>query len=161
MQEFGAHGVVLEGTSELLGQAMYRGPVILSWDEILGDARRRRRGRNLVFHEFAHQLDMLDGVINGTPALGNRALYQRWQEVMTAEYQELITAAEQGRPSLLDRYGTTNEGEFFAVATECFFCKPVRMSELHPRLYELLHDYYRQDPAARAAAHQPRFSEPG
>src|SRR5205807_2129933 len=52
-------------TEDLLGEAHYRGPVILSWSEVLEDGRYPSAGRNLVFHEFAHQLDMLDGVING------------------------------------------------------------------------------------------------
>jgi Mlc titration factor MtfA (ptsG expression regulator) len=144
------HGY-LEGTSAVLGEAHYRGPVILSWEEVLQDGRHPNDGKNLVFHEFAHQLDMLDGVIDGTPPLANRDQYRRWQQVMTAEYQRLIAASEQGRATLLDQYGTTNEGEFFAVATECFFDQPVALARRHPQLYGLLAEYYRQDPAARCA----------
>jgi hypothetical protein len=147
-----AGGAVVEGFSDRLGEAHYRGPVILSWAEVLEEGRHPRRGHNLVFHEFAHQLDMLDGVIDGTPPLGRRAEYKRWQEVMTAEYQQLVEASEHGRATLLDQYGTTNEGEFYAVATECFFDLPVEMARRHPKLYQLLRDYYRQDPAARCAA---------
>jgi Mlc titration factor MtfA (ptsG expression regulator) len=68
---------------------------------------------------------------------------------MTAEYTALVEASVEGRATLLDQYGATNEGEFFAVATECFFDKPVAMAERHPKLYELLREYYRQDPAKR------------
>jgi Mlc titration factor MtfA (ptsG expression regulator) len=143
---------VLEGESDRLGEAHYRGPVILSWDEVLHDARHPGAGRNLVFHEFAHQLDMLDGAVDGTPPLRDRDQYRRWHKVMTAEYRRLVTEAEEGRPTLLDEYGTTNQGEFFAVATECFFDQPAAMARLHPRLYALLRDYFRQDPAARQAA---------
>src|SRR5205085_828473 len=75
--------------------------------------------------------------------------YQRWQKVMSEEYHKLIRASEHGRATLLDQYGTTNEAEFFAVATECFFDKPVPMRHRHPELYEVLRDYYQQDPAAR------------
>jgi Mlc titration factor MtfA (ptsG expression regulator) len=125
--------------------------VILSWDSVRYEGKHPREGRNVVFHEFAHQLDMLDGLINGTPPLKGRDQYRRWQEVMTAEYRRLIHESEQGRATLLDQYGTTNEGEFFAVATECFFDRPVEMAQRHPRLYELLRDYFRQDPAARCA----------
>ncbi len=140
---------VLEGESSHLGEAHYRGPVILSWDEVLHDARHPGAGRNLVIHEFAHQLDMLDGQIDGTPPLRNRREYRRWHKIMTAEYQQLIAEAEQGQPTLLDDYGTTNVGEFFAVATECFFDRPVELAEQHPRLYGLLRDYFGQDPAKR------------
>lgn len=142
-------GTVIDTASGRLGEAHYRGPVILSWADVLEEGRHPCGGKNLVFHEFAHQLDMLDGVIDGTPPLKNRDEYRRWQEVMTAEYRQLIEASEHGRATLLDQYGTTNEAEFFAVATECFFDKPVPMQRRHPRLYELLRDYYRQDPAAR------------
>jgi MtfA peptidase len=148
-QEVIGDQAVLEGVSSHLGEAHYRGPVILSWDEALYDARHPGAGRNLVIHEFAHQLDMLDGAVDGTPLLPSRQAYRRWHKVMTTEYRQLIAEAEQGRSTLLDEYGTTNEAEFFAVATECFFDRPVEMAEQHPRLYELLRDYFGQDPAAR------------
>jgi Mlc titration factor MtfA (ptsG expression regulator) len=148
-QEGIGDNAILEGESERLGEAHYRGPVVLSWDEVLHDARHPGAGRNLVIHEFAHQLDMLDGAIDGTPPLRDRKQYRRWEKVMTAEYQQLIEEAEQGRPTLLDEYGTTSEGEFFAVATECFFDRPIAMAHRHPRLYALLRDYFRQDPAER------------
>jgi Mlc titration factor MtfA (ptsG expression regulator) len=147
--EGGPGGAILETTADRLGEAHYRGPVILSWAEVLADGRRPGGGTNLVIHEFAHQLDMLDGVIDGTPPLRDREQARRWHNVMTAEYQRLIEASEQGRATLLDQYGTVDEGEFFAVATECFFDKPTRMSRRHPQLYDLLREYYRQDPAAR------------
>ena len=145
-------GVVLEGTTGLLGEAYYRGPVILSWEEVLADGRHPEEGRNLVFHEFAHQLDMLDGVVNGTPPLASSEQRRKWRSVMTAEYERLIAESEHGRATLLDQYGTANEGEFFAVATECFFNRPTAMSRRHPRLYELLREYYRQDPAKRVTS---------
>jgi Mlc titration factor MtfA (ptsG expression regulator) len=152
-EQVGRDGLVHEGGQGRLGEAWYRGPVILSWEDVREEGRHPCRGHNLVFHEFAHQLDMLDGAIDGTPPLKSGAQYRQWQEVMTAEYQRLIEQSEHGRATLLDQYGTTNEGEFFAVATECFFEKPVPMAHRHPRLYELLRDYYRQDPAKRCAAH--------
>jgi Mlc titration factor MtfA (ptsG expression regulator) len=104
-----------------LGEAHYRGPVILSWEEVLKDGRQPARGHNLVFHEFAHQIDFLDGVVDGTPPLKDDAQARRWHDVMTDEYQGLIRESEIGKATLLDQYGTTNEAEFFAVATECFF----------------------------------------
>jgi Mlc titration factor MtfA (ptsG expression regulator) len=148
-QEIIGDNTVLEGEGAHLGEAHYRGPVILSWDEILHDARHPGAGRNLVIHEFAHQLDMLDGEVDGTPPLRSRKDYRRWNKVMTAEYNQLLAEAKFGRPTLLDQYGTTNVGEFFAVATECFFDRPVELAEEHPRLYALLRDYFGQDPAKR------------
>lgn len=140
-------GVVSEGGANS-GQAWFRGPIIISWEDALAGGRGQTRGRNLVIHEFAHALDMTDGLINGTPPLRNRQQYKRWHEVMTAEYRRLTQAAERGEPTLLDQYGATDVGEFFAVATECFFQQGVYLQHYHPRLYSVLRDYFHQDPAA-------------
>jgi Mlc titration factor MtfA (ptsG expression regulator) len=148
VQEPIAGGGVLEGTAERLGEAHYRGPVVLSWVEAQEDAHAGD-DRNLILHEFAHQLDMLDGEVNGTPPLPDRAQYLRWQHVMSQEYRRLVLASERGGATLLDDYGATSEGEFFAVATECFFGRPVETRQRHRQMYELLREYYRQDPAER------------
>ena len=142
-------GLSIKGESARLGESWYRGPVILSWDEVRHDARRPGCGQNLVWHEFAHQLDMLDRTTNGTPPLANRQLRRRWAEVMTAEYRQLVDDAREGRATLLDTYGAQDEAEFFAVVSECFFDCPVELRDEHPRLYDLLREYYRQDPATR------------
>jgi MtfA peptidase len=154
-EHVGPGGLMRAGGVPLEGQAVYRGPVILSWAEVRDEGRHPRQGRNVVFHEFAHQLDMLDGVINGTPPLPDRQQRERWKRVMTEEYRKLLDASVHGRATLLDQYGTTNEGEFFAVATECFFDCPADMERRHPELYDLLRAYYRQDPAARFARKHP------
>jgi Mlc titration factor MtfA (ptsG expression regulator) len=151
VDEEGVPGHLTSEHSDRLGEAHYRGPVILSWEDVIDEGRHPERGHNLVYHEFAHQLDMLDGVVNGTPLLKDREQADRWGKVMTREYEELVRASEHGHATLLDKYGTTNEAEFFAVATECFFDKPVQMARRHPQLYDLLREYYRQDPAARCA----------
>ncbi len=148
-EERSYEGWSLAGETPRLGESWYRGPVILSWSEVRRDSRHPGEGRNLVWHEFAHQIDMLDRSTNGTPPLADPAQRRRWHEVMTAEYQQLIQDAEQGRATLLDTYGASSEAEFFAVATECFFDCPVELRAEHPPLYDLLREYYRQDPAAR------------
>lgn len=145
-------GWSIKSESARLGESWYRGPVILSWAEIEDDAQHPGYGNNLIWHEFAHQLDMLDRAINGTPPLATRQERRRWKEVMTAEFEQLKRDAAHGRPTVLDSYGTENEAEFFAVATEAFFDVPIDLREHHPRLYEILSSYYRQDPAARIVA---------
>lgn len=140
-------GVVSEGGANS-GQAWFRGPVIISWADARAGGRGQTRGRNLVIHEFAHALDMTDGLINGTPPLSNREQYKQWHDVMTAEYHRLVDAAARGEPTLLDQYGATDVGEFFAVATECFFQQGAYLQHYHPKLYSVLRDYFRQDPAA-------------
>jgi Mlc titration factor MtfA (ptsG expression regulator) len=142
-------GWSIQGESARLGESWYRGPVILSWAEIEDDAKNPGYGNNLIWHEFAHQIDMLDRSINGTPPLETRAARQQWHDVMTAEFEQLQRDAHAGRATVLDTYGAESEAEFFAVATECFFDAPAELREEHPRLYELLAGYYRQDPAKR------------
>ena len=89
--------------------------------------------------------------MNGVPPLKNRREYARWAEVMRREYDVLVKRSERGRATLLDTYGTTNSGEFFAVAVECFFEKPEQLRRFHGEMYEVLRDYFLQDPAARLA----------
>jgi Mlc titration factor MtfA (ptsG expression regulator) len=141
-------GTVVDEVVSLLGQAHDgRGPVLLAWDEVRRAARHPGRGENVVFHEFAHKLDMLDHMVDGTPPLENRHDLQRWVAVCTEAYEALRAGVE--RPPLRD-YGATNPAEFFAVATEVFFDLPVELDQSEPALYEVLRDYFNQDPAARA-----------
>ncbi len=142
-----APGVVTDAPLPILGQAhARRGPVVIAWDAAQADARHPRRGRNVVFHEFAHKLDMLDDLIDGTPPLPDPAARDRWIEVCTAEY-ELLRAGAGGH--LLSDYAAVNPGEFFAVATEVFFGLPGDMRDQKPDLYGVLREFYRQDPATR------------
>jgi Mlc titration factor MtfA (ptsG expression regulator) len=143
-----AGDVVLQGESERLGEAHQRGPVILDWEVVLDNARQPGYGENLVFHEFAHQLDLLNGAFDGTPDLPTAELRRRWAVVMEAEYNRLVSAANHGRRTFLDPYGATDPAEFFAVVTETFFDLPWEMRRQHPELYALLRDYFRQDPAS-------------
>ena len=143
-----AGGATLEEESDRLGEAHGRGPTIIAWAEVRDNALRPGHGLNLVFHEFAHQLDMLNGAFDGTPDLPTRELRDRWAELMNIEYRRLQRAEQRGRRTLLDPYGATDPAEFFAVTTECFFDAPHAMREEHPELYALFRDYYRQDPAA-------------
>ncbi|MBU3936010.1 MAG: zinc-dependent peptidase, partial [Proteobacteria bacterium] len=134
----------------LLGQAFnQRGPVILVWDTVLRDARHPEQGHNVVYHEFAHKLDMLSGSANGTPPLVDRGLLAEWVTVCSREFLRLRHLAEKGQKTFLDAYGATNEAEFFAVATETFFDRPLSLQKHAPDLYNVLTAYYRQDPAAR------------
>jgi Mlc titration factor MtfA (ptsG expression regulator) len=143
-------GMLDAGERPLLGEAHHdRGPLLLAWDQVRAGARHRGRGHNVVFHEFAHKMDMLDGVVDGTPLLPNRVALDRWIEVCAAEL-ELMRRGEAG--ALLDDYAATDPGEFFAVATEVFFDRPIEFRNTRAQLYEVLSAFYRQDPAAREEA---------
>jgi hypothetical protein len=142
-----APGLMTDAPLSVIGQAHNRrGPVIVAWDAARAGARHPERGHDVVLHEFAHKLDMLDDVIDGTPPLPDRAARERWVAVCTMEFQQL-RAGMGGH--LLSPYAATNPAEFFAVATEVFFGRPLDMQVLKPALYEVLANFYRQDPAAR------------
>lgn len=139
-------GTVSADPLAVLGLAQSgRGPVVLAWDQALDGAHRSPPRENVVLHEFAHKLDMLDGVIDGTPEL-DRELRDEWVSVCTEVYDDLV--ADVPRPPMR-WYGATNPGEFFSVATEVFFEQPRQLRALEPSLYDVLHRFYRQDPAAR------------
>ena len=104
-------------------------------------------GKNLVLHEFAHQLDFEDFIGDGVPALGSRREKLSWAEVMKMEFAALRAADATGISTLLDTYGATNAAEFFAVATEAFFERPQALQQQHPRLYGEMRRFFRQDPA--------------
>jgi Mlc titration factor MtfA (ptsG expression regulator) len=142
------HGAILEDEVEELGDAWLHGPVRLMWPEIVEDLRDPWWGQNLVFHEFAHQLDMMNGDADGVPILP-ADLKKPWQSVMQREYARLTRQTRRDRQTLLDPYGTTGPQEFFAVASETFFDAPLEMRDEHPELYGLFVRYYRQDPASR------------
>lgn len=135
------------GPMPILGEAHHRGPVILVWDAVKRETRHPEHGHNVVYHEFAHKLDMLDGRADGTPVLSTPEEYQRWIEICSQEYLELSHKIEHGEPTFFDSYAATDEAEFFAVATENFFNKPEEMKYHHPKLYQVLREFYRQDPA--------------
>lgn len=128
------------------GLASSAGPVVLSWDSTLRGGRDPDDGRNVVYHEFAHKLDGLDGGMDGIPPVPGDAAHATWRKVMSAEYRRHREAVERGRATLLDDYGATNPTEFFAVATECFFERPARLRDRHGDLYALLVSFYQQDP---------------
>ena len=138
------------GRTAILGEAQRRGPVILVWDSVLSMAKHPERGHNVVFHEFAHKLDLLDGFANGTPPLEGAEQYRQWVAVCSKEFLRLREMAAAGEPTSLDPYGATNEAEFFAAITEQFFERSVSLRRQHPALYDVFRSFYRQDPAEAA-----------
>ena len=131
-----------------LGESWGLGAVVLAWKPIRDCATPRGQSQNVALHEFAHQIDEEDGITDGVPELDDDAAYEQWQIVMTGAYEALWRDIENNRESFLDEYGATHPAEFFAVLTETFFMRPHTLQRKHPQLYEVLHRYYRQDPAA-------------
>src|SRR5262249_54035359 len=128
----GTAGLVSSDPYPIDGQAAFGGPVLISWDAASYDGRHPARGQNVVFHEFAHKLDMLDGTVDGTPPLDEHER-QRWIDVCTREMARLRRSFDED--DVLRDYAATNPGEFFAVATEVFFSTPVRLRDTKPDLY--------------------------
>ncbi len=141
-----APGYRLETNQVHLGESWKQGALILSWDDVCSGAADIHDGNNVVFHEFAHQLDTEDGRADGAPILERRSMYIAWARILSLEYEKLREDKRRGRHSLLNQYGATNAAEFFAVATEYFFEKPHQLLSKHPELYEELKTFYQQDP---------------
>jgi Mlc titration factor MtfA (ptsG expression regulator) len=141
-----------EGWRSLLGHTGRQlRSLVLAWDEAKRGAANPSDGKNLVLHEFAHQLDFEDYVTDGAPALATPAEYRKWSRVMTEEFKALRAADETGMPTLLDTYGATDPAEFFAVSTEAFFERPRALRARHPKLYAEFARFFRQDPTSYSA----------
>jgi Mlc titration factor MtfA (ptsG expression regulator) len=140
-------GTVTEGPQGRLGESWFRGSLVLSWSDVLRGAADEHDGRNVVLHEFAHQLDGQSGGMNGAPLLGSPSRYRDWARVLGREYAELAEALHRGHRTLIDPYGATEPAEFFAVLTELFFEKPEALRREHPELYKQLAGFYRRDAA--------------
>jgi Mlc titration factor MtfA (ptsG expression regulator) len=140
-------GVIHERRQALSGESWSLGQVVLSWEDALEGAAVIDDGRNVVIHEFAHQLDQEAGRANGAPWLGRRERYARWSAVLGAEYQALVQRVREEQPSLISDYGATDPAEFFAVVSEVFFEQARQLAEEHPALYRELAGFYRVDPA--------------
>jgi MtfA peptidase len=145
-------GVVDLSSEPRLGEAWYRGPVLLSWREVRLQCLEQHAGRNVVVHELAHILDMSNGAIDGVPGIDDAHLAARWQQVMADELKRLRRHLATGRETVIDAYGAINEAEFFAVTSEAFFEMPHQLSTRHPVLFDLFAQFYRQNPGQLAAA---------
>jgi MtfA peptidase len=146
-------GLVYEVTDALDGEAWDRGPVVLSWAEI--DPERPRDDHedpafNVVFHEFAHKLDFLNGDANGCPPLHRTMSPAAWKAAFLEAYETLCWQVEHDQPTPIDPYGAESPGELFAVTTEYFFSEPQHLRAVLPQVYDQLTAFYCQDPAARA-----------
>jgi Mlc titration factor MtfA (ptsG expression regulator) len=141
-------GIIAEGKQGRLGESWYRGPVVLSWDDVSRSAHDHNDGHNVVFHEFAHQLDGESGTNDGAPLLLKRSSYIAWARVLCEEYQDLLDHLKHNHKSDIDSYGATSPAEFFAVVTEYFFERPIQLRKKHPELYEQFKNFYKLDTEA-------------
>ncbi|MDM3869888.1 zinc-dependent peptidase [Porticoccus sp. W117] len=145
-QELGEGGVVSHQMQGRAGESWQSDKVVLAWDEALHGVRNFDDGRNLILHEFAHQLDQESGSANGAPLMEKASSYRSWARVLSQEYETLQEDMVRGHSTLLDHYGATNPAEFFAVVTETFYEQPEQMAQQHPALFKQLVGYYKVDP---------------
>lgn len=147
-------GVMQQRDESRWGESWREGAIVLAWDAVLDGLNAPEQGHNVVLHEFAHQLDYENGQADGAPLLGSgepvsvrNQRYADWARVMRSEYEQLRAQVQRGERTVLRDYGATSPVEFFAVATEGFFCRARELRETHPALYEQMKLYYQQDPA--------------
>ena len=138
--------VIVEEDQARLGESWSHGPVVLSWEHTEIGAANEKDGNNLVFHEFAHQLDDLSGHTNAIPILAKGQSYAEWEKAFLDAYERHVQAIENGNRTFIDEYGAENHVEFLAVTMEVFFEKPKKLHEEESEVYEQLSKLLRLDP---------------
>ncbi len=139
-------GVVHHYDETLAGEAMEGGPLMLSWHDVETADETADWGYNVVIHEFAHVIDMRDGVADGVPPIADPRARKVWQALMQREYERLCRRLDHGIETFVDPYGSEGPEEFFAVTVEAFFVAPDGLHEEHPELYAAYTEFFRQDP---------------
>ncbi len=139
--------VVTERETVRTGESWPRGPVILSWQHTKEGAANEKDGHNVAFHEFAHQIDDLSGHTDGAPNLSSGQSFADWEHVFIQAYESHVLHVQARRKTVFDAYGVEGHEEFFAVAVEVFFERPVALKRKEPAVYEQLAMFFRLDPA--------------
>ena len=144
-----ATGVVHHQDQALVGESWSRGPLILSWDDVERDMQGIQAGRNVVIHEIAHKLDMLNGPADGFPPLQHGMTVLEWSTSLSAAYESLVRQVEHHHHACINPYAATSPAEFFAVISEYFFSMPVILYTNFADVFQQLQLYYRQNPLLR------------
>ncbi len=140
--------VVTEKEIVRTGESWNRGPVILSWAHSQQGALNDHDGHNVVFHEFAHQIDDLSGGTDGVPVLSRGQSYADWERVFVSAYDAHVRAVETRQPTVIDPYGAEGHEEFFAVSVEVFFERPRALKSSNPDVYDQLSQLFQLDPVS-------------
>ncbi len=141
------YGVEHHRQDQLLGEAWQRGPVILAWDKT--EYAGYIDGCNLVIHEFAHKLDMQNGIANGFPPMHPNMDRAAWTRAFSSGFKNFQRHCARGEDIGIDHYAASSPAEFFAVLSEIFFERPGLLRHHYGAVYEQMKDYYRQDPLSR------------
>ncbi|MGR8981052.1 MAG: M90 family metallopeptidase [Gammaproteobacteria bacterium] len=148
-EEKDAAGVVHRIGRALIGESWSRGPLILSWADVERDLQEIRSGRNVIIHEIAHKLDMLNGPADGYPPLHFFMDLKQWTASLSSAYRTLVRRVEHRHRTCINPYAATSPAEFFAVVSEYFFCAPETLHTHLADVYRQLQFYYRQNPLIR------------
>jgi Mlc titration factor MtfA (ptsG expression regulator) len=140
-------GIAHHVQAPMTGESWLEGPVILSWAD--AELRGGDPGYNVVIHEFAHKIDMLNGDANGFPPLHPGMIRETWSHAFGTAYEHFRGRVARGEPSAIDPYAAEHPAEFFAVLSEAFFETPAAVLAEYAEVYHQLAAFYRQDPAAR------------
>ncbi len=140
-------GLEHRSDSMLSGESWHRGPVIISWED--SQHAGFADGYNVIIHEFAHKLDLLNGIANGFPPLHKDMRAAQWSAIMAAAFADLQHKINHNIDSPIDDYAATSPAEFFAVLSEEFFERPAVLHATYPQVYEQFRRFYRQDPLVR------------
>ncbi len=143
------NGLASSEAHDLSGESWLRGPVILSWEDVAHDLEGLHPGHNVVIHEFAHKLDMLNGRANGMPPLHPYMEIEQWTQALSTAFGTLQQKVAHQHPTRINAYAATNPAEYFAVISEYFFTAPDILSQHCPDVYLQLTQFYRQDPLRR------------
>jgi MtfA peptidase len=143
-------GVVHRYSEVLTGEAMERGPVTLSWQDVAASGDTAADGYNVVIHEFIHKIDMRDGAADGCPPMQSRRAKTAWDDVFQPAFDafcEKVAMADRfgAPPTWLDAYGATAPAEFFAVACEGYFVNRERFTQDFPSLTLLFDRFFNQN----------------
>lgn len=145
-EEMDEAGVVHHSRDILAGESWLGGPLVLSLADV--EASGQADGFNVVLHEFAHKLDMLNGDANGFPPLHRGMDAAAWAQDFSTAYEDLCRRVDTGEDTAIDPYATADPAEFFAVLTEVFFETPHLLDAEYPAVYRQLQQFFRQHPLA-------------
>ena len=149
VNEVRSHGGIYSKEQFMIQGQSANNTVVIAWDEAKRESYHMRHD-NVIIHEFAHEIDFMDGEIDGVPPMKN-SQYDGWAHILHKEFNALNTITHKnrdwGKYELLGAYAATNEAEFFAVITERFFETPVSLKKDFPELYDELEGFYQIDTA--------------